>query len=277
MKHTEFTLISGDGLRLYGQIWEPEQVPKAALSLCHGLGEHSGRYRQVAEFLGRYGYTVLAVDLRGHGKSQGRRGHIPSYALVMEDIDAQLKETTRRFPGLPTFLYGHSLGGAFVLNYALRWRPSLAGVIATGPGLRPAFTPPGWKVRLAKALYHIWPALSMNNEVDRRMLSRDPDVVRAYEADPLVHDRLSPRLGIDLLQAGEWAVEHAKGCPLPILIMHGGADGLTSASASQQFAKAAGDLCTFKIWPGLFHEIHNEPERNDVLMFMVGWLEKVRT
>jgi alpha-beta hydrolase superfamily lysophospholipase len=275
LKNTEFALEAVDGLHLYGQVWEPEVNPKALVALVHGLGEHSGRYAHVAEVFCQAGFVLLAVDLRGHGKSQGKRGHASSYEILMDDIGRQLEESARRYPGLPRFLCGHSLGGNLVLSYGLQRKPELAGVISTGPALRLAFTTPGWKLGLGKVLYNLWPSALIPSGLDCQGLCHDPLVVQAYEADPLVHDRVSARLGLDFLLFGEWELVHAGEWSLPLLLMHGEQDGLTSASASRRFAECAGPRCTLKIWPGLYHEIHNEPEKAEVLAFMVSWLDKI--
>ncbi len=274
MKHVEFEWKTGNDPQLYAQAWQPETEPVAVVCLVHGLGEHSGRYAHLADFFCQVGYILLTFDLRGHGRSQGQRGHASDFGVLLDDISHLLEEAAKRYPGRARFLYGHSLGGSLVLDYALRRRPQLAGVIATGPGLRTAFEPPAWKVTLGKIMYRLWPALSMSNELDRQGLSRDPKVVRAYNSDPLVHDRVTARLGIDLLQSGLWAMEHAAEFPLPLLLMHGAADRITSAQASREFAAKAGDRCNLKIWDGLYHEIHNEPEKEQVFAFLLEWLKR---
>jgi alpha-beta hydrolase superfamily lysophospholipase len=192
----------------------------------------------------------------------------------MDDIGKQVDECARRYPGLRRFLYGHSLGGNLVINYGLRLTPDLAGVISTSPGLRTVFTPPSWKMNLGKLLYNLWPSARLSNGLDRRAICRDPRVVNAYETDPLVHDRLSARLGLEILRSGEWALAHASEWTLPLLLMHGDQDEITSANASRRFAESAGERCTLKVWPGLYHEIHNEPEKSQVLAFLVDWLDK---
>ena len=274
MPNFEFSWTTGEGLKICGQGWEPETDPRAVICLVHGLGEHSGRYNHLAAFLNASGYALLAFDLRGHGKSEGKRGHSKSMDALMNDISALLEEGKRRHPNRPFFLYGHSLGGNLVLNHALRRLPKVDGVIATGPALRPAFEPPAWKITLGKIMYNLFPSLSMSNELDRQMLSRDPEVVNAYINDPLVHDRITARLGMDLLSSGLWALENASSFPVPLLLMHGEADGLTSAQASKEFAAKAGGICTLKVWDGLYHEIHNEPEKEQVFACLESWLKK---
>jgi acylglycerol lipase len=273
VEHIEFTWQTGDGLRLFAQGWHPEGQTRAVVCLVHGLGEHTGRYPHVGAALAQAGYTLLGFDLRGHGHSQGQRGHAPSWEALLDDILYSLEQATERFPGRPCFLYGHSLGATLVLSYSLRRLPRLAGVIATGPLLRPAFAPPAWKISFGRLMYRLWPTFAMNNELDPNGLSRDPDVVRAYVNDILVHDRLSARLGLDMLWAGEWVLEHATELALPLLLMHGSADALCSPGANRQFADRATGNPTYMSWDGLYHEIHNEPERQQVFEAMIAWLE----
>ena len=273
MPHFEFGWKTEDDLQLYGQGWQHKTEHGAVVCLVHGLGEHSGRYDHLAAHLNQAGYSLLAFDLRGHGKSQGPRGYAPGFGAFFEDISHLLEEAAKRYPNCPCFLYGHSMGGSLVTGYVLRRRPQLAGVIATGPAFRPAFEPPPWKITLGKILYNVWPSLSMANEINRKGLSRDPEVVRAYTSDPLVHDRITARLGIDLLKNGLWAMEHAGELPIPSLLMHGAADPITSAQASRDFAARAGERCTLKIWEGLYHEIHNEPEKEEVFAYLLEWVK----
>jgi alpha-beta hydrolase superfamily lysophospholipase len=240
--------------------------------LVHGLGEHSGRYGHVSETLGKAGYVILAFDQRGHGKTPGRRGHSPSYGALMDDIGRLLEEAARKYPHQPCILYGHSMGGNFIINFALRRKPRLAGVMATAPALKAAFNPPALKVAVGKFMSKVWPGFTMPNGLDLQGLSRDPEVIRLYTSDPLVHDRLSARLGMDILNTGRWALDHAADFPLPLLLMHGSADRLTSVQASREFALKAGESCTLKIWEGFYHEVHNEPEKDEVLTFLITWM-----
>ncbi len=268
-------ICAADGERLAVYRWEPPGDAKAVLALIHGLGEHGGRYEHLARFLNDQGFLVLALDLRGHGRSPGARGNIPGYDVILTDIGLFVSDTARLNQNLPIFLYGHSMGGGMVLNYCLKTQPQLAGIIVTGPLLRTAFDPPAWKILLAKFMYRLWPALTLPNELDVTAISRDSQVVDAYINDPLVHNRLSVRLGVEMLARGEWALAHAHEFRLPLLVMHGDADRLTSWQAASEFAGKAGSQCTLKIWPGLYHEIHNEPEQSEVFAFLHDWLTVV--
>jgi len=215
--------------------------------------------------------VLLAPDLRGHGQSDGPRGHAPCYEALLDDITLLL-DKGRELAAAPQFLYGHSLGGNLLLVHALRRRPALAGLIATGPWLELAMRVPAWKTRLGKVMCRIAPTFAMPNGLNRPDLSRDADVVRAYETDPLVHDRISARMGMDLLDAGAWALAHAGELELPVLLMHGLADRITSAQASRRFAERVHGDCTYRGWEGLRHEIHNEPEKGEVLAAVIAWL-----
>jgi acylglycerol lipase len=273
MPIVEAELVTKDHLNLFTRTWEPETEGRAIVCLVHGLGEHSGRYNEVAEVLNGSGYIVCAFDLRGHGRSGGVRGHTPSYDILMDDINRFLATAGLRYPRLPLFLYGHSLGGSLVINYALRRQTLSNGVIVTAPGLRPAFAVPMGKMFLLRLMYYVWPSLSVTNELDISGLAHDPEVIRAYRSDPLVHNRITPGLAMASLKAGEWAIRRSSAFPVPILLMHGSGDQITSVAASREFAAGAGDMCTLKIWNGLYHELHNENERSEVFASMLAWLK----
>lgn len=272
MKNTEFSWQSKDGLQFFAQEWRPDGDVRAAVALIHGLGEHSGRYQHVAQYFTDHGLGVVALDHRGHGRTGGKRGH-GSYDTILDDIDHLLEETSQRFPGLPVFLYGHSLGGALVLYYTLKRRPQLKGVIATSPGLVPA-NASGGQITLAKIMSVIAPGFQIANGLDVTGLSRDPEVAKAYTADPLVHNKISARLGLDLLQTGQWIIQHAAEFPLPLLLMQGSADRLVNPIGARQFAAGLKNNLTFKLYDGWYHELHNEVEKEVVLGDMVTWIDK---
>lgn len=273
MVHSESTWQTTDDLQLFAQVWQPDTKPRAVVCLVHGLGEHSGRYPHLAAALTRAGYALQAFDLRGHGNSQGRRGHAPSWEALLDDISLSLAQAAARFPDAPLFLYGHSLGATLALTYCMSRQSQLAGMIATAPLLRPAIQPPAWKIALGRLMYSLWPTFSLNNELDPNGISRDRAVVQAYVDDPQVHDRISARLGLDMLQAGEWASQHGADLTQPLLLMCGSADRLCSPEAVQQFGERVNHDCTCKSWNGLYHEIHNEPEQHEVFRTVIEWLE----
>lgn len=273
MRHIEFSWQSPDGLQIFAQGWEPSADPKAIICLVHGLGEHSQRYVHLASAFNEAGYALFTFDHRGHGRSQGPRGHIPTYEAFMEDIAQLLVETGQRWPHRPLFLYGHSMGGNLVLNYVLRRRPPLNGVVVTAPWLRLVTPLPSLQLKALRLIDRFYPLLAFSNRLDPLTLSRDPAVAQAYKTDPLVHDRISPRLFLNLDESGQWALAHAQAFPLPLLLIHGSADRLTSAEASRQFAGGVPANCLFKLWPDLYHEPHNEPEQAEVISFIIDWLK----
>ena len=274
MKHSEFEFKTFDGLSLFAQRWQPKNKTKAVVCLVHGMGEHSGRYTHVAAQITEKGYSLISFDLRGHGQSEGPRGHTPSYEALLQDISSLLEVVNKQFPQLPSFLYGHSLGGNLILNHVLRCQPHLKGVIATDPWLRLAFEPPRFQIILAQITNCIWPSFSQKSGLNTKFLSRDSEVVYTYENDPLVHDHISSRMFIGIYQSGYWALEHASEFSLPLLLMHGGDDKIISVKASHEFAGKITENCTLKIWDGLYHEIHNEPKKKEVFKFLIGWLDK---
>jgi len=161
-----------------------------------------------------------------------------------------------------------------VLNYALRRKPELSGLVAGSPWLSLAFEPGRIQVALARTMSRIWPTFSQSSSLETSALSRDPEIERAYVEDPLVHDKISARMFMDVRQAGKWALLHAHEIALPLLLMHGDNDRLTSANASRAFGEDAPDTyCTLKIWQGFYHELHNEPEKQEVFTFMAEWFQ----
>ncbi len=273
MDSFEWTWKTSDGLNLYACEWAPSGAPRACVLLIHGLGEHIGRYPHVASALTAAGYALLGFDLRGHGKSAGARGHAPSYDALMDDITAFIAQVETRHPGLPRFLYGHSLGGNLVLNYPLRRSSNLRGVIATGPWLRLAFQPPPARVRLAKIMNALSLPFSQDSGLRAADLSHDQSVVVAYEHDPLVHRMISARLFVGLYDSGLWALAHAAEFPLPALVMNGAEDAIISAQAVREFGEKAGPKVTVRIWEGLYHEIHNESVQAEVFKVILDWLQ----
>lgn len=279
MNYLEFSLSATDGLQLYGRSWTPPQAAQALVCLIHGFGEHGGRYAHVAEAFTAAGYAVLALDQRGHGRSQGKRGFTPSYDQSLTDIGTFIAEAQKRVPGVPTILYGHSMGGNMVLNYTLRRKPTtLKGVIATSPWLRLTKAPPAAQVTAARIISTVWRTFTITNEFEDNLLSRDPEVDRLYKSDPLVHGHMSGKLFFGTNQAGQWAIEHAAEFPLPLLLVHGDADPITSYHASREFADRAPAATTlFHTWPGYYHETHNEPspDKEAAIQFNIAWVAKL--
>ena len=272
MTHTEGTLTSRDGTELFFQHWAPEGDAKAVICLVHGLGEHSGRYAHVADTYNAAGYAVIAFDTRGHGRSPGGRGNTP-FEPTMDDIAALIARGAELYPGKPQFLYGHSLGGLLVLTYCLRRKPSLTGVVGTSSGLASPLLEQKLKIGAAKVLGSLLPSVTIPTGLDVNLISRDPEVVKAYVADPLTHDKATLALGRDGAVGAERALAEAGQFTLPLLLVHGTADEIAYAKGSEEFASKVTSEHELKLYEGLYHETHNEPEKATVLADIVAWLD----
>jgi alpha-beta hydrolase superfamily lysophospholipase len=270
-----FTLITSDNLQLNGAYFSPFEDIKAAIVLIHGMGEHFGRYKHVVDFFTGIGYAVIGMDYRGHGTSQGKKGHIPSYNQLMDDTDLLVKKAHELFNGLPLIMYGHSLGGNIAANYVLRRQPALKGLIVTAPYFKLAFNPPGWKIALSKIMAKILPALTLPTQLELAALSQDKSVVDAYKNDSLVHDKISATFFINVHPAGLYPIEHAKELKTKTLAMHGLADRITLYQGTTAFAQNNPQMVELKLWDGLYHEIHNEKEKQQVFDYIAGWLKKI--
>lgn len=272
MKTFETQWVDTDGLKFYARGWEPDKKPKAAVALLHGLGEHTGRFAHVGAAFSQAGYALMGLDLRGHGRSGGPRGHTPSADAFMRDIDLLFQHLRERYPGLPLFLYGHSLGAILGLYYTLRRRPNVVGVIASGPALHSSIETQTAKVMLSKVLGSLAPTLSIPSGLDASRLSKDPEVEKRYRGDPLVHDKVTMGFGKTMLDVNRWTLQHAAEFPVPLLLSHGAEDAIAMPSSSREFAAAAGDKATLLMWDGLYHEAHNEARQADVLQAYIDWM-----
>lgn len=271
----EYTSISSkDGLKIttFSNYLKSE---KGVMIITHGMGEHSMRYTEMADFYTHEGYTVISFDIRGHGLSEGKRGHTPGFEFLMDDIERVYTQVMKDYPSLPIFLFGHSMGGNLVLNFLLRKPNSICGAIVTGAYLKLGFEPPKWKIILAKLSSSIWPTLSQPTDLELGALSRNKEVIRKYENDELVHDRITSAFFINVHFAGQYVIDHANEIKTPLLVMHGMEDRLTSPKGSQEFASNAGENVHLKMWEGLYHELHNEPEKQEIFNYEMEWMNKL--
>lgn len=271
-QHTEFVDLFGT--RTFVQSWQPDGPLRAAMSIVHGVCEHSGRYKTVVHHCLRAGIAITTFDLPGHGRTEGRRGHVPPFDQLMDRIEWLVDHTQTRFPDVPQVLLGHSWGGSLALNFALRRRPTIDALVASAPALRLGYQPSAVKLLLGKLVYRVWPGLTLPKKGDLTALTRNQAALDEFLADPLTHDMVSSRLIMDLLTTGEWAYNHAEQLAAPTLLIHGDADRVTCANASRDFAERAGDCCDVKIFPGLYHEPHHEPEADEVVAYALQWLQK---
>ncbi len=267
-----FSWTNSNNLRIQGRHW-PVEKPKAVISLVHGFGEHIGRYEHVAAYFNERNTAVIGYDRSGHGLSEGKRGHTKNYAVLLDEIGELIRQTRGRYPGVPLVLYGHSQGGNLALNYALRREAGLSGIVATGPWIKLAFEPSGFLVFLGKLTRMIYPAFSQPNNLNADHLSTDAEVGKAYVADPLVHNRVTSETGLSMIESGAYLDQYKGPFPCPLLLMHGGADQITSPEATRDFASRLEGDVTLKIWDGLYHEIHNEYRQAEVLDAIWSWMQ----
>ncbi len=270
--HTEGVLPSGQ----FWQAWTL-QTPVAVVVLVHGLHEHGGRYRHVAERLTAAGYAVYVVDHPGHGRSPGTRGNLASMAVTVGGVDALARLAGERHPGVPLFVYGHSLGGLIALQY-LTGTPDarIRGAVISAPALDTGAAT-GVQRRLAPVLSRLLPDLGVLT-LDADTISRDPEVVRDYRTDPLNYTgKVRARTGAEMMRAAVAMPQRLTSLTMPLLVLHGGADRLVPPAASELVpAHASSPDVIRKVYDGLYHEPHNEPERDEVLGDVISWLDAHR-
>jgi len=261
------------GMDLRGVISSPGEYVRAVVIFVHGLGEHIQRYSHWYTALSEEGIAFAGVDLPGHGLSDGSRGNISSYDLTDEMIEILFESVTKTFMGIPVFLYGHSLGGGIVTDYLIRKDLKLSGAVVTSPWLKLSFEPDRFKVILASLIRKILPGLTQPSGLVTEHLSHDSLVVAGYKSDPLVHDRISVSLYYNAIKAAENSLEHAADLRIPLLLMHGSEDMISSPEGSCQFASAS-KTTELKIWEGGYHELHNESFRDEVFKYLIQWINK---
>lgn len=271
-----FTLPSDDGVKLHVRAWLPaEETPRAVVCIVHGMGEHGGRYAPVAESLCQAaGAVVYAVDQRGHGRSGGKRGHSPSIERLALDVARFVGMAGSRHPGLPVFLYGHSMGGGVALSSALRYRPAIAGLVLTSPWLRLAFDPPRAKLALGRVAAALWPSLLQRTGVDSPVLYRNAEQRDLDEQDDLRHGVISAAMFFALRDEGERSLRMAKEeLRVPLLLLHGTGDRVTSFAASRELAESLGERCEFIPFQDGWHELHYDLERQEALERIGRWID----
>jgi alpha-beta hydrolase superfamily lysophospholipase len=245
---------------------------RAEVVVTHGLGEHARRYEHVAERLAQAGLRVHAYDLRGHGRSTGRRGDAAEYGALLDDLERVCELAGAAAAG-PLFLLGHSLGGQITLNFLLERKGACRGAVIASPWLRLAFYPNPWRLAVARAALRVWPTWPQRTPGGLEVLSRDAAHLASLAQPELRHNLISSRLFFAVDAAGREALARAGELRAPVLLLHGGADAVTSAEATREFFAAAGSVDkTLKVYPESLHETLNDLEREQVLGDVVAWL-----
>lgn len=264
-----------DGLELKGWHWARPN-PRAVLIVVHGFGEHGGCYRAVAEALAPLlEIDVVAPDLRGHGRSPGRRGVVSDYVDLVGDLRSVFGWAGRARPGLPRYVLGHSNGGQLSLRLALGGETALAGLILSNPSLKLATRVPGYKVRFGRFLRRYAPTVTLSARLPPEMMTRDPEMQREHRIDPLRHGRISAPLFFGMVEGGVQVSARAREIVTPILLLISGADPVIDPEASRQLYEHLGSTDkTLMIYPKMRHEPLSEIGREQVYADISGWLER---
>jgi alpha-beta hydrolase superfamily lysophospholipase len=264
-------VASRDGTRIAYRAW-PKSQAAITFAVVHGLGEHAGRYAAFADAMATRGFGTFAMDLRGHGLSEGQRGHVDSWAQWLDDIGAFLGVVETHVGGEVVPL-GHSFGGAAMLSAALDRRLRNARrFIVSSPALKVKVAVPQWKMNLGEMASRVMPRLALSNEVDARTISRIPGVVTAYQTDPLVHPKLSARLYTEWQRATRDILKRAGEINLPFLITAGTDDQLIDPAGSEELHRAAPATSELHLLPGRYHEPFNDLGSEEVFDLIARWL-----
>lgn len=273
---TEFYLGDPeDHGRLRCLVWEVER-PRGRISIIHGLGDHAARYTHVAEALASRGFSVEAMDLPGHGKSGGPRGHVRHWDDYRGAVETWMRHSAS-LPGAQTrAILGQSMGAFVALDWTLGHPRDVRALVLCGAPFEVVLKPSMLKVKAAQLAARIWPGFSQGNTILPSMLSRDPEVVRAHSVDPLVHYKISARLFFEFQRMRLELMRRAAELPVDTLVIHGGADPISSVVGAQRWAaRCPQGRVTCRLYPGLLHEVLNELERREVMEDVVGWVEGV--
>ena len=272
--YTESDILSSDNVKINLRFWAGKDNNLPAIVVTHGYGEHQGYYEDFASFFQNAGYNVVTYDLRSYGRSEGKRGHVPSFDLFLDDLENVMKFTQNKYQVKKFHLFGHSLGGNIVANFLLkRSVDDVVKAVLSAPWFKLAFEPPRFKLLLAKIGNYFFPSVPVKGELKVEELSRDENFIRRYKNDPLTYDKISPSYFFAILEAGQYALKHANELKVPVLILHGDGDKVTSVQASKEFCDKAGDMCTFKLWTGGYrHVIFSEKDKNKVFEYIEEFL-----
>jgi len=277
MRTTNGYFEGHDRSRLYYQLSLPEGPPRAVLVCVHGIGEHSGRYEFLTQGLVKAGFAVFAYDHRGHGRSDGARGHIHAWEDYRDDLRAALRQVASLLAGVPAFLYGHSMGSLVVLDYLMESPEEVRGAVISGAAIEPVGVGTPRQIALAKLLSRLWPTFSIKLEKDfSKKLSQDPAVIQAFDEDPLVLHAVTARWGAESLKTVERVKNNPQAIRLPVLFIHGDNDPVnTVEGARRYFEQIASTEKRLVVYPDCLHEPHNELLRDRVVRDVTRWVEQV--
>lgn len=270
---TERTFDGVGGVRIVYDVWTPDAAPRGVVVLSHGLGEHARRYDHVAQRFGEAGLVTYALDHRGHGRSGGKRVLLRDISEYTGDFDTLVGIASKEYPGSKRIVLGHSMGGGIVFAYGVERPDNYDLMVLSGPAVAAQDAVSPLLVFLAKTLGAVVPGLPVQ-ELDSSAISRDPAVVNAYDTDPLVHHGKVPAgIARALVLVGETMPQRAPALTAPLLVVHGSEDRLISVDGSRRLVECVGSTdVELKVYPGLYHEVFNEPEQDQVLDDVVSWI-----
>jgi len=273
IQSSERTIETSDGLRLFLRCWRPAGPERASVAIVHGYAEHSGRYERFACRFAPLGLALFACDLRGHGRSPGRRGHIHRFKDYLRDVEALVDCARRNAPATPLFLLGHSLGGLIAARYTEDFTPGLAGLILSSPFLQLRMPVPLWKRAAASVLTVLAPAMPMPSDIDLRLLTHDTAIVEETAHDPLSHQWATPRWFTETLGEQPIAIDQAPAIRPPVALLLAGDDRIADIGASEELAARTTAPVFARTYPGMFHELFNERDREIVFQDVEAWIE----
>lgn len=265
MNKKSYFIKSKDGSNLMYYSWLPNKKIKVAIGIIHGLGEHSSRYDDFAEYFCKKGYGVYSIDLRGHGKSEGKRGHVNNFKKLIDDSEEMFINIRKENLNVPMVMFGHSLGGCIALNYLCENQSKEIDLaIISSPWLKTVLEPPKFIIYIQKILVGLFPSFTLNNRLDPYHLSKNTNKVKKYIKDPLVHNRISLKMFSEVNMAIDKIENESEKINIPVLLLHGKKDNIISFKGTKKISKKINNSKLI-LYEGLYHEPHNDLEKNEIL------------
>ena len=275
MEASERFIINSSGKKIFFREWEIKGQPKKNILIIHGLGEHSGRYKEFAEFYIKKGIGVYALDLQGHGKSEGKRGHIKSFEEYLDSIENLLVFIRKKFLDIPIILFGHSLGGLIGLNFLIeRESKEIESAVISSPWIETAIKVPEYLIIIQKILKRVFPSLRLNNRLISNHLSKNKDIVSEYDKDELVHNKISLKLYSEVMRSIDNVKEKASRIKIKTLLYHGESDKIISSNGTLKISKQL-KKHKIKLYENVYHEPHNDLEKEEIYQDILEFIKKI--